>query len=286
VRFYVVQKLARSLLSADHLLPDSLDGIATDVIESPRPFLLSAVLPGAQPAPNCTDGRRQKQRPVFGGISASHPEVTDGTIACLCRSVAPEDNAATRYVLSNNHVFANLNRGHTNIDKLFQPGPSDGGTAPGAEFAKLHRFVNITLGELSSNRVDAAIAELLPDVEADSAICSIGPINGMIQATEQMQVCKHGRSTGYTEGVISDESLNQIVQVDPHNPLNIARFESQFRVDSTGSGAFSVPGDSGSLILKRDTHEAVGMIFAGDGNYALANRIQDVTHQLKIELIL
>src|SRR6266851_10407544 len=40
VRLYVVQKLANSVLSADDVLPAAIDGIVTDVIESPPAFLV------------------------------------------------------------------------------------------------------------------------------------------------------------------------------------------------------------------------------------------------------
>src|SRR5262245_41171003 len=39
VRFYVVQKLARSLIPPRDLLPVAIDGVATDVIESPPAFI-------------------------------------------------------------------------------------------------------------------------------------------------------------------------------------------------------------------------------------------------------
>jgi hypothetical protein len=274
VRFYVVQKLAPSLLSPEDKLPSDIEGIATDVIESPQAFILNGT---------CTDDVRKKQRPIMGGISASHHLVTDGTIACMCRSVAPGDDASRVYALSNNHVFANLNRANAG-DELYQPSPADGGTA-NELFARVHRFVPISLGELSRNRVDAAIGEVVPGIETDFGICSIGNIAGTGEPQEEMAVCKHGRSTGYTEGFVFDESLDATVRMDHNDPFVIASFQNQFRIDAPLDAIFAKNGDSGSLVLNKLTKTAVGLVSAGAGGYALANRIQDVMNELQIVLL-
>lgn len=291
VRLYVVQKMAPSLLPKAAVLPAEIDGIVTDVIESPRAFVLSAAAPPAPappPAQTCTDLRTRSQRPVLGGISASHSDVTDGTIACICRSVAADDDPDDRYILGNNHVFANINRPNPGVLDLLQPSPSDGGTLATDRIATLHKFHPINLGDLSSNTVDAAIGKLLPGIEWRPEICSIGPIKGMAAGHEGMEVCKHGRSTGYTEGVLVDESVTvQGIGMSHHNFNLIADFQDQFRVESaSGAGPFCAPGDSGALILNRQTREAVGMLFAGDGAAGIVNPIQDIMNALQITIVL
>ncbi|MDA1018288.1 MAG: hypothetical protein O3A00_28015 [Planctomycetota bacterium] len=109
VRIYVVQKLPRSLLSPRDVLPAEIDGIPTDVIEAEPAFILGkksaakkkAVKKTAKKAaakksskkaaaktakkkvaasavPACSTNRRENQRPVIGGISAGHRDVTGG----------------------------------------------------------------------------------------------------------------------------------------------------------------------------------------------------------------
>src|SRR5262249_48619170 len=152
---------------------------------------------------------------------------------------------------SNNHVFADVNQGHTG-DDLYQAGPADGGTAADA-FAALTRFVKIQLGGVTPNRVDAAIGRLRPDVVHQAEGCSIGAVTGTARATEGTQVRKHGRTTGYTEGEVTDESYDALVGMDHEDPDVVALFQGQMRVERTAPHpAIGLGGDSGSLVVSRE----------------------------------
>jgi methyl coenzyme M reductase beta subunit len=98
-------------------------------------------------------------RPLVPGISIGHFNATAGTLSCFCRSTRAGDPPGT-YLLGNNHVLADINRGAVG-DALRQPGPLDGGTDDDS-VAQLHRFVKISLGGGKANRVDAALGRLLP----------------------------------------------------------------------------------------------------------------------------
>jgi hypothetical protein len=290
IRLYVVQKLAESLLSANDVLPSEVDGIATDVIESPPAYFLpndgQGAAPSAAALAACTNARRKRQRPVMAGISSAHFQVTAGTISCFCHSTLEGDDPDTVYVLSNNHVFADVNKAQIG-DDLYQPGPADGGTN-GDRFALLHRFVPIQLGGQIPNRVDAAIGELLPGVQVDSQICTIGHITGIGVAEETMRVGKHGRTTGYTEGTVFDPSIDSLVGMDHNDPSIVALFQNQLRINvKSPFSAFGLGGDSGSLVVNQATREAIGLYNAGPagGEYGLANRIQDVLAEMEIELL-
>jgi len=172
-------------------------------------------------------------------------------------------------------------------DEILQPGPADGGTSAD-HIANLHRFVRIKLGGDIANRVDAAIARLLPEAAHNLSICRIGRITGTERGVEEMRVRKHGRTTGLTEGVITDESVNSLVGMDHSDPSVVALFQGQMRIERTGSSTvFGLGGDSGSPVVSRDNRRAVGLYFAGPDNgiYGLANHISDVLDQLQIELI-
>lgn len=278
VRIYVAQKIDLSLLSKKDRLPEEIDGIPTDIIETPPAFLTPAL-------PVCTTQRKQRQRPMVAGISVAHKNVTAGTIAYFCRSVKAGDDPNKIYVLSNNHVLADVNNAEIG-DDIYQPGPIDGGIPVANKIARLHRFVRINLS--GQNRVDAAIGELLGGVSVTRRMCKIGRITGVGQAEEDMQVRKHGRTTGYTEGVVTDESIDALIGMDHNNPNIVARFTNQMRIERVAPHpAIGLGGDSGSLVVRKATREAVGLYFAGpdSGVYGLANHIADVITELEIQLL-
>jgi hypothetical protein len=295
VRVYVVQKIAESLLPPIHRIPEIIDGIPTDVIESPPAFALMAkrrarrtgrtVRPSAG-APACSSRRRREQRPVVAGISAGHFQITAGTIGYFCRSTRHGDDPNHVYVLSNNHVFADVNRGQPG-DDLYQPGAADGGTASN-HFADLTRYVPIALNGSTPNRVDAAIGRLRTGVAHNAEVCSIGRITGTARAMEELTVRKHGRTTGYTEGVVTDDSYDALVGMDHNDPSVVALFENQMRIERTDPfPAIGLGGDSGSLVVRKDDAIAVGLYFAGpeSGSYGVANQIDDVQNELEVQLL-
>lgn len=320
VRFYVSHKLAPTMLSARDLLPTTVAGVTTDVIEC-QPAILTAKRKSAKrkgtkhpsggtrltrasaaelpleadrltahaadttPAATsaCSSQRRSAQRPIRAGISVAHEDVTAGTIGYFCRSVRAGDDPQQLYLLSNNHVLADLNAANVG-DPVLQPGPKDGGIAT-HRIADLARFIPLQTDGVSQNHVDCAIAAIRPGIEHVLEICSIGAVNGMLAATVGQLVRKHGRTTAYTEGKIVDIQYDAIVGLDPNNPGLTGRFEDQIRIDATpDSPVIGLGGDSGSMIMDRDSQRAIGLYFAGpaDGSYGIANHISDVLAQLEI----
>lgn len=193
VRLFVVQKIASSAMAPRDLLPAQLAGIPTDVVEAPI-AVLSGIGAVASTG-NCSDLRQQRQRPVTGGISVGHPDVTAGTLAYFCRSTRYGDDPSVVHVLSNNHIFANLNRGNVG-DPLYQPGSIDGGTSADA-FATLERWEDLQLDGTTPNLIDGAIGAMTAGISHNLEVCSIGSVTGVGQATAQMTVRKHGRTSGY-----------------------------------------------------------------------------------------
>jgi len=288
IRIYVTQKLPPSLLSAASTLPSAIDGIPTDIIESEPAFMNISGAIATDANLSCSNNRKQQQRPLMAGISLSHPQVTAGTIAYFCHSTNPTDinHAEQVYLLSNNHVLADVNRGKMG-DDIYQPGVLDGGIAIN-NVAKLHRLVELQLGGQVANEVDAAIAILNDNINYQVSICSIGTVTGTNVALENMEVVKHGRTSGYTEGIVTDESLDINVGIDHNNPNVIAKFEDQFRIDRLATAPhFALGGDSGSLIVSKGDNKAVGLYFAGpaSGTYGIANQIEVVLDQLQIKLL-
>jgi hypothetical protein len=294
IRLYVAQKYAQAFLSLSERLPDEVDGIPTDIIESPPAYILGTqprksikIKSAALLLPQCTLARKDKVRPLVAGISTAHFRVTAGTLGYFCRSIEPGDDAGQVFVLSNNHVYANVNRAHQG-DELRQPGPADGGVDSNYQIAVLHRWAAIRLGGTQANKVDAAIGKLNSGVEYMIEVCSIGKILGVANATEDMAVCKHGRTTGYTEGIVDDTSYDALIGMDHNDSSLTAFFENQMRLKRVDPYlSIGLDGDSGSLIVQKDGRKAVGLYFAGPprGDYGVANPIDDVLNELQIALL-
>jgi len=299
IRVYVTQKLDESLVPEPLRIPKEVQGFPTDVIESAPAFLqqtvevedatvpgvagIAALSPAA--ATPCSLARKSAQRPVIAGISTALVTVTAGTLSCFCHSTQLGDDPDQVYVLSNNHVFADVNKGSVG-DPLLQPGPADGGTMAD-RFADLERFVRLNLDGTTPNQVDAAIGKLLPGIPFISQVCSIGAITGTEAAMEEMRVRKHGRTTGLTEGVVTDIAYTALVGMDHSDPSIVALFANQIRIERVAPfPAFGLGGDSGSLVVHKERRNAVGLYFAGpeNGFYGVANPIAAVLAEIQISI--
>ena len=268
VRVYVTRKA--DVRPSEHI-PETVSGVATDVIEAPPARFLAAP---------CTASRTAAIRPLIAGISTSHASGDTGTVAYFCRF----PNVSGVYVLSNAHIYANYGAAAAG-DPLLQPGAADGGSA-GSQVASFHTAVPLLFGG-APNEVDAALGELLPGMAYNASICTIGAVNGTAQAVEDDPVVKHGRTTGYTEGVIDDELIDFIML--PDNSTSYVKFRNQMRIVPTGPAGSVIAsgGDSGSLVVKKAGQAAVGLLHSAaiDGSYAYANHIDKVLSLLGVVLL-
>jgi len=286
----VTHKVDASALAAKDLVPRTLDGVKTDVVEL-------GVLRALQTSP------RDRWRPVVPpGVSVGHYRISAGTFGCLVR------RGADVFILSNNHVLADVNNGQAG-EPILQPGPADGGTAddriatladyvpldfgtsepecPVAEWsAKLLNYVAGAFGSRHQlravkqtagvNRVDAALARPLQPDLVENEILNIGAPTGVSEATLGTQVQKMGRTTGYTRGSITQ--IDATVRVDYDGPS--ALFTGQLV-----ASPMSDRGDSGSAILDMDGN-VVGLLFAGSEAATIINPIDEVLSALNVGLVL
>jgi hypothetical protein len=271
VRIYVERKIPRHLIRPDHMLPEEIGGVVTDVIEAGR---FRAFLP-RRPA------GQKRLRPARPGCSigfqfsdAQAGELMAGTLSALVTA------DGVFYILSNNHVLANENALPPGTP-IFQPGLLDSGNPATDRIATLARFVPLETAK--PNRVDCALAAIL---DASAVIPAILPKVGRlrsaepIEAAEDMQVEKMGRTTGYTIGTVFEVSATVPVEFE----LRTVMFEDQVLIRSD-TGAFSDGGDSGSLIVDRASGRATGLLVGGSPQFAIANHIGDVLQALNVELV-
>lgn len=260
VTVYVVSKESESSIAPEAMVPKEINGIPTDVVATGeiRAF-----------------PHKGTYRPAPGGVSIGHYQITAGTLGCLVR----RGNAL--YVLSNNHVLANVNQGHTG-DPILQPGPYDGGVIPGNVIAQLSEFVPIDFSG-QSNFVDAAIAQASPTLVTPINKC-FGAINpNPLGAQRFMVVKKCGRTTQASIGLITD--VDATVRVGYGNSGSAVFTDQMIIVGVSFALTFSAPGDSGSLILSQIGNRPVGLLFAGSTFYTIANKIGNVLSALNISIV-
>lgn len=284
----VRKKMANTQLSSRDMVPRTLDGIPTDVIQT-GPI-------------RALQGHTGRIRPAPGGVSIGHRDITAGTLGCLVKK-----NGQT-FILSNNHVLANSNEAVPG-DPILQPGPYDGGRFPDDHIADLEQFVPISFigsGSVCStgrrimealnniakalginlrlqivneavgeNLLDAAIARPINPEDVSEEIMEIGPIQGVMQGEFCMAVKKSGRTTGLTTGEILQVDVTVNVQ---YGQNQIAQFTDQLM-----AGPMSQGGDSGSAVLD-ESNRLVGLLFAGSDNSTIINRIENVFSALGVGL--
>jgi hypothetical protein len=213
--------------------------------------------------------QRRRHRPVVAGLSiAPANESFVGTLGCFLRRITAGTEQI--FALSNNHVLADTNRLPIGTP-IVQPGPEVAPTRPGDVFAALSAFIPLQFPtsrlQPVSNRFDAAIA-----VVADLRLIKMGSMFRINNYTPQlatavpgMRVIKSGRTTGVTTGTVTSVNVDRVqVNYGTRTSPRIATFNDTIEIVGD-SGPFSAPGDSGSVILNRDTGRPVALLFAGDG---------------------
>ena len=259
MRVYVVKKEPTRKLPSSMVIPGVFSvgkkaSVPTDVVETGIIYANSYT---------------SRYRPAPNGVSIGHFAISAGTLGAL----AEDNTTGNTVVLSNNHVLANSNNAKRN-DPILQPGPYDGGTIAKDTIAHLLRWKTIVFGG-GANYVDAAIA--LPDKPADvtnkftcsqigtnaaavgllfagsSTITIMNHIQTVLNtlnislfgtvapAKLRIKVQKCGRTTEYTEGIITD--IDATVNVN-YGAGRVATYYNQIMTGDMSDG-----GDSGSLVL-------------------------------------
>ena len=190
-----------------------------------------------------------------------------------------------KYILSNYHVFeadivsGGNNRVATTGDPVIQPGLIDVGCV--AEDAQ-NVATLVVSSSLPGSNVDASIAEIIPGmVREDGAILEIGTISSStVAAFIGQDVKKSGRTTGLTRSYIT--ALNGTVNISYEDECaGSAAFTKTFTgqiIIKNRASKFLAGGDSGSLMVEDvDTNpSAVGLLYAGSSQTAIANPIDEV----------
>jgi hypothetical protein len=240
---YLLKKKPRESLSSEELIPDEIDGVKTDVIESSVPTFES----------------------LEGGIAIdSHQELVGedvtvpGTLGCFALRL--DTNPPKPVLLSNDHVlFGETVRG--------KPGDLVTVSSCSGCCNKIIAKITRTSGP-NDPLIDAAIADLEPGVDWSARINKI-PVVGTLDVSpaavsslpavvqqsvtvsRTLIVKKLGRTTGYRLGVLANIAGTTVTRRD------------QISVAPVRSDAFSAKGDSGSAIyVDNSTDNAANVVQA------------------------
>lgn len=236
------------------------------------------------PAPTAqADGETSRRRPLRPGVSIGHVGVTAGTLGAFVTRTGAGSGNGELYALSNYHVLAGSPQARPG-DVVLQPGPADGGLAPGDRIGELTQVVD--LESVDSTCTDAALARLdrIPvDLEYP-----VGRVVKTARALGGELVGKVGRTTAITHGRVTAIELDDVIV--GYEDLGALSFDDQIEIESLDDAPFSRGGDSGALVYREDG-VALGLLFAGSesggrGGRGLtyANPIDQVLDVLDVEL--
>jgi len=259
LRVYVTRKVPKEQLKPSELIPPEIGGVKTDVVEIGRIRKLQ--------------GFRERYRPAPAGVSTSRADQTAaGTIGWFM-----VDEDGNIYLLSNNHVWANENNAAQG-DPIVQPGLLDGGDPENDVIAELYDWIDIDFTG-NPNTVDVAIATPLDLSQVYTSIMVLGGVTGKADPQQDSKAKKVGRTTGYTEGIITDASATLNVDYDSGTAL----FQDVFIVQ--GEDVIVQGGDSGSPVLD-EQGRFLGLLFAGsdDGKTLVACKASNIESAFQSKL--
>jgi hypothetical protein len=229
--------------------------------------------------------RMRSVRPLQIGTSVGHVDGGAGTLGAFVEYKGGDA------VLSNAHVLAPP--GAQRRDPIFQPGQEGSLVASEDQIGELANRIHFR--RLGANRVDAAICLLDQTIEhlrnTVPAWCEtrnrrkkIAGTTSALDLRRGTKLAKIGRTTGYTEGVLSAAAMNDIT-VFYHGAGNF-RFDNVIEITWTDlKHPFTRPGDSGSLVFDPATKKAVGLHFAG-GQIRRNGKIVGVSYACDIASVL
>ncbi len=307
----VQQKLPLAALSASDIVPKTIGGVRTDVYEvgylrafdTPRdrfrPLVPSGVSLGHYKITAGTLGTIVTDRRTGEKLILSNNHVlansNDAQVGDPILQPGPTDGGQNPA-----DVVAHLER----FQRMYYEGETPGPLPPtepgdGGCLLILVNIINAIVGALGSgskvstvplqqmtttpattqavdNLVDAAVARPVNPAMFTGEIRGIGQVSGTKPAALGMRVRKSGRTTDYTEGVIT--LLNATVSV-AYGTNKTARFTGQVITEAMSQG-----GDSGSLIVDTAENKAVGLLFAGSSVATIFNPINAVLDALQVNI--
>lgn len=263
LRIYVQSKRERDYVSPAAFVPECFGGIKTDIIEVG--LLGRAGKPGQtrdnEPGKGVGPGSSIRLKTI-------RPNVDQGAGGTLGAVVKDAHN--NNYILSCNHVLAVNGRVPLEGASIVTPALSN---TP-------HKIADpskwfIPLEDGTSNCVDCAIVPAGNDVVPNFRTTTLDAKDPIGEADRGQKVQKDGAVTGLTHGTIVDLNADLFVQYR----FGAFLLRDQIIIDGGDGNDFAADGDSGTVVVNAE-HQAVGLVFAEAGRFAVACPLADVFEQL------
>jgi hypothetical protein len=256
--FYVEKKMARSKVNPQKIIPPVLSvadraAVFTDVKQ------IGKVVPQVN----------RRQTPIQSGFSIGDGTET-GTLGAIVKK------GKKFFLLSNSHVLAKGGKGKLGTAIIY-PGDADLSGAKAQPIGTLSHIFPFQVTADFVNHVDAAMAEVDPDFVAKlnfSIFRAKSPL-AVTDPTRGMKISIRGRTSGNSNGTITDIHFSIAL---PYPGVGKVGF-----IDQVLATRYSEGGDSGSLVVERDTGKIVGLHFAGSPDGSVFNPIGDVIKALKFD---
>jgi hypothetical protein len=266
LRFYVISKIKDTgTLPGKDVLPGDVP-VLTDVIEVGR-FGRSGHPPKPTPSTLPRPGARIR-------VKTNAPNVNEGARGTIGAVVT---DGKDHYILGCNHLLAVNGRV-----------PKDAALVS-AEFVGQEKTIarNMTYSYIKlygdQNTIDCAIVPLpQPNHQVQTTFPDGGRLSSPALITPDigMRVTKFGPITGRTRGTIVDTQVDLYVDY----AFGTFLFREQVMIDGGDTpDYFAAAGDSGSLVVDEQTGQAMAMIFAASGRFAVACPMEAVLKQLASE---
>ena len=266
----VDKKRIKSEMRSKDFIPEDIYGFKTDVNE--------AVLSISSSIDST------KYRPLFGGcqIESSSYSVK-GTLGCFAKRNA--DNKIV--VLSNWHVMVG-NPDNIDGDRIGQP--SHSGCCSCCSTNEIGETLD---GRLRTDNMDAAIALLdgqdsdtIPEYRYLNEVLNIGTLAGSVAPIPGEMVWKRGRTTGFTQGQLGNDTVPHGTLYKFYNNLIIQRTD-QWEISPVGTHTnFILEGDSGSVSVNENNQVVLlNFSFVENLHKSYGTNIQEVESILQIKVI-
>lgn len=257
--FYVEKKIPKSKIDSSKIVPPVLSVAGR-----------TAVFTDVQQIGKIRPQINKRSSPLMSGFSVGNDTDT-GTLGALVRK------SGKLFILSNSHVLARSGKGKVG-DDIFFPGERDtsGELQKVGELSKIFPFKK---GDDFLNKMDVALAKVDGELDDDLDFSIRGtklPL-ATIAPVRDMKVLIRGRTSGDSEGKIDDVNFSTVIDYDGVGPVGF--------LNQVKCSRYSKPGDSGAIVVDKESGKIVGLHFAGSPEGSIFTPITTIVKALKFKFV-